>query len=83
MPRHLSYKVYTQEDSPRRTVAENPFVEFEPLLVCRDMKSDADKREARWSGPSGNVGSEKDDDESDGKEGESSVDEGAGARADK
>ena len=77
MPRRLSYEVYTQEDGPRRTVAENPFVEFEPLLVCRDMKSDADKREARWPGPSGNVGSEKDDDEGDGEQDKCSIADGA------
>ena len=52
-------------------------MELEPLLVGRDLESDADKREARWPGPSGNVGSEKDDDEGDGEQDKCSIADGA------
>ena len=67
----------------RRTIQLSPFVELEPLFVRRNLERDSKERESAGTGKGADGRSDEDDDESDGKEGESSVDEGAGARADK
>ena len=70
-------------DEPSHTILRGPGMELEPLFVRRNLERDSKERESAGSGKGANGRSDEDDDESDGKEGESSVDEGVGARANK